>query len=139
MNQVFVLALLLTLCASGPLKAQSSIKPFQTDGCTLFFDGTLKEPELWRDCCVEHDLYYWIGGLKEKQTLADLKLKQCLQNKNAPILSHLMYYAVVLGHFSPIKHRYQWGWGRAKRRNYLPLSDEEKIDLEKNLEKNLKD
>jgi len=40
----------------------SELKPFTTDGCSAFPDGTFKQNELWLSCCVAHDYAYWQGG-----------------------------------------------------------------------------
>ncbi|WP_216662021.1 hypothetical protein [Niveibacterium sp. COAC-50] len=43
-----------------------TLKPFTTDGCSSFPDGTPWQQTLWLDCCVKHDIAYWIGGTKEE-------------------------------------------------------------------------
>jgi len=42
-----------------------SIKPFTSDGCSMFPDGTLEQKELWLSCCTAHDYAYWQGGTSE--------------------------------------------------------------------------
>jgi hypothetical protein len=44
-------------CASS-----SEIRPFESDGCSQFSDGTRSQRELWKPCCYEHDVAYWRGG-----------------------------------------------------------------------------
>ena len=48
------------------------LKPFATDYCTLYVEGTRSQPNLWRHCCVEHDLYFWCGGNLEDKKATDI-------------------------------------------------------------------
>ena len=41
------------------------IKPFSSDGCTMFPDGD------WGGCCYDHDLLYWRGGTWRDRIKAD--------------------------------------------------------------------
>ena len=34
------------------------LKPFTSDGCSSFPNGTLEYRELWLQCCTAHDLAY---------------------------------------------------------------------------------
>ncbi len=99
----------------------ASIKPFQTDGCTFFYEGN------WKDCCLEHDLYYWIGGDQDKQDMADLKLKYCIEKAQGKTYAALIYFMVRLGHYSPIKYKYHWGWGRENAKKYHSELEENEI------------
>ena len=74
---IFFAILLFSFSAMG-----TNLKPFVSDGCTMAPDGTFKNPEKWRDCCVEHDLWFWGGGTKEQRQTADKSLKICIQNKS---------------------------------------------------------
>jgi len=62
--------LILTGCASQP-----RLRPFATDGCTLFPNGTSEYKELWLGCCVKHDRKYWMGGTKAERLKADRELR----------------------------------------------------------------
>lgn len=88
-----------------------SLKNFVSDGCTMFPEGTSENPELWESCCLEHDLRYWFGGTKQDRDVADTQLRQCVQHMNKKATANLMYVGVKLGHLSPIKNKYAWGWG----------------------------
>ena len=71
---------------------------FTSDGCSMFIDGTFENPELWKECCLKHDIAYWKGGTKEERELADLAFKECVQKKTGnPELAELMYQAVRTG------------------------------------------
>ncbi len=87
------------------------LKPFVTDFCTLFIDGPPTEPNLWKHCCIEHDLHYWYGGTLKDQADADLKLKTCVEKSAGSFWANLIYSGVRAGHYSPIKNKYKWGWG----------------------------
>ena len=54
------------------------IADFTSDGCSLFLAVTYKDPELWKSCCVEHDIAYWKGGTEEEREAADLKFRECI-------------------------------------------------------------
>jgi len=66
---------LLASCASNP---SDELAPFTSDGCSSFPDGTLKQQELWLDCCVEHDKAYWLGGDYADRLQADKDLEACV-------------------------------------------------------------
>jgi hypothetical protein len=103
------------------------LKSFKTDYCTGFREGTFKKPNLWKECCFEHDLRYWFGGTKKQENFADTQLKNCVYVEAGPFYSNLMYYAVRAGHYSPIKHSTHWGWGWSdKRKYYQSLNSEQK-------------
>lgn len=101
------------------------LKPFFTDGCTLFVDGPQNRPKLWRHCCVEHDLRYWFGGSVEDRDATDLRLKACVEKVAGANWASIIYYGVKTGHVSPIKNKTQWNWGWIDKREFGPLSSEE--------------
>lgn len=78
---------LLALAGAGCLSPRGSgrLEPFRSDGCSLFPDGTLADKTLWQECCVEHDLAYWQGGTREERERADLRLRDCIPKKDAPL------------------------------------------------------
>lgn len=104
-----------------------ALNEFKTDYCTFFPEGTPSKPDVWKDCCLQHDLAYWTGGSKSKQDLADLELKKCVTKSSSPFFGNLMYRGVRIGHYSPIKNEGYWGngWGD-KERGFKPLSLTEK-------------
>lgn len=101
---------------------ENSLKAFQTDGCTLFVDGTAKKPELWRHCCVEHDMRYWFGGSKKDMDQTDLRLRECVKDVAGPAWAELIYMGVRTGHYSPIKNKSKWSWGWTIQREKTPLT-----------------
>ncbi|MBC7714355.1 MAG: hypothetical protein H7177_13505 [Rhizobacter sp.] len=114
MSALFILA--------PALKAEMKLSPFETDGCTMFIDGPPGQPELWRHCCVEHDLRYWFGGSVEDMDKTDLRLKECVQKDAGVTWATLVYNGVRAGHHSPIKNKTQWGWAWIPKREKAPLT-----------------
>lgn len=55
------LFLALNLLVSNAIQA-GEIKPFKSDGCSSFPNGTFEQNELWLKCCTAHDYDYWKGG-----------------------------------------------------------------------------
>ena len=49
---------------------------FSSDGCSIFSDGNFEDPELWKECCVLHDIPYWRGGSKKRRK--QTKLSECV-------------------------------------------------------------
>lgn len=107
------------------LKAADTLKPFITDGCTMFVDGTSSKPGLWRSCCVEHDLRYWYGGTESELDLADDQIKECVEKIAGKSWARVIYTGIRAGHYSPIKNKYQWSWGWNQKKEKIPLTTEE--------------
>lgn len=109
-------------------------RPFRSDLCTGYPEGTRKEPLLWASCCKMHDLYFWAGGTRIQRKNADQDLYSCVQAKAGEFQARLIYLGVTAGSFSPWKlEGKQWGnaWGDKVRDAHL--SDEEISQLETNL------
>lgn len=115
-------------------------KPFVTDYCTLYVEGTRAQPNLWRHCCLEHDLYCWAGGSLDDKNVSDLKLKACVQMTGARTQAILIYAAVVIGGHSPIHIKSkQWGNTWENRPRYLSLTESETSKVIYHLESNYPD
>jgi hypothetical protein len=109
---------------------------FKSDGCSLFVDGNFKDRELWKGCCVEHDLAYWQGGTAEEREAADLKFRACILKKTGDeALAKLMYEAVRAGGGPHFPTWYRWGYGWPLGRGYKALTAEEKALVEMKLAK----
>ena len=113
-----------------PAMAQgNSLKPFSTDGCSMWIDGTPAHPYLWRHCCVAHDKAYWIGGSAQQHADADGALQACVTTAIGAGMGDSMYMGVIMGG-SPIwLTPYRWGYGwnyleEGKLRGYKSLTDE---------------
>jgi hypothetical protein len=102
---------------------ESPLRPFETDFCTGFSEGTRSEPELWKHCCVEHDLHFWAGGCRDARREADRRIYQCIRDSGAPGIARLMYWGIRLGAASPFKiEKRKWGNGwKDGRGNYRAL------------------
>ena len=127
MKNAYYLLFILTAGLATVKAADLELHPFVTDGCTMFVDGTKREPNLWRHCCVEHDIRYWFGGDQKDIDQADFQLKSCVNKVAGKTWAELIYFGVRAGHINPIKFSYHWGWGwTEKRTSRQPLSEEEK-------------
>ena len=84
---------------------------FKSDGCSLFPDGD------YRDCCVEHDKTYYVGGNWKQRWRADKKLFKCVARKKGfehKIIAPLMWLGVRVGGVSWLPTSFRWGFGRVK-------------------------
>jgi hypothetical protein len=122
-QQIPALVLLLLLAAC---QGTSHLKPFTSDGCSHFPNGTLEHKELWLACCTEHDLTYWQGGTYGERLEADKKLRQCVAQVGEPAIANLMLGGVRVGGSPLWPTRFRWGYGWDYLRWYGPLSAEEK-------------
>lgn len=124
----------LLLLAFVIIPAQAAeLRPFVTDGCTLFPEGTRREPQLWEICCYEHDLRFWAGGSKQNRNRADTRLRECVKDMGAELTADLMYIGVRLGRLSPVKLPAKT-WGNAwKRPGYRKFTYEDLDRVKKSL------
>ena len=86
---------------SGPLPPH----PFQSDGCSGWLDGN------WLECCVKHDLLYWLGGTGEERKAADLALRECLTEQGHPYVGQVMFLGVRVGGVWWLPTPFRWGFG----------------------------
>jgi len=78
---------------------------FKSDGCSCFPDGN------WAECCIKHDLSYWMGGAREEKLNADVELKKCVSEKGHPVTALFMYYGVRAGGVWWLPTPFRWGFG----------------------------
>lgn len=104
----------------------NTIKPFVSDGCSVFPDGTYEEKDLWLTCCVDHDYAYWQGGTRTERLTADKQLKQCVEQIGNPNIASIMFAGVRVGGSPMLPTSYRWGYGWPYPRWYQDLSDIEK-------------
>ena len=111
-------------CQSG-----RALRPFATDGCSLFPDGTHSRPDAWHSACVMHDIAYWRGGTCDERRAADRKLRADVAARGYSRTAWWMYGGVRLGGSpwwpTPFRWGYGWPWGRG----YRPLSESEKAQV----------
>ena len=120
---VFLLFLLSSVSAS-------EIRPFESDGCSSFPDGTLWQNELWLACCTAHDYAYWQGGTFEQRLKADQELEACVSAVGEPEIARLMLAGVRVGGTPYLPTLFRWGYGWPYPRGYKALSDEERQQIE---------
>jgi len=114
-------AITLSVCA-----AKGQLRPFSTDGCSLFPDRSLISKKDWCRCCVDHDLAYWRGGTAQARSNADKELGACvLRVTGNKALAELMYVGVRAGGGPHFYTPYRWGYGWPFGRPYRELTPEE--------------
>lgn len=113
--------LVLSGCASTP-----GLRPFSTDGCSLFPDRAPVGQADWCGCCVAHDLAYWRGGSAAERLESDRVFRQCVQAASrSPALAGTMYGAVRAGGVPWLPSAFRWGYGWSYGRLYRSLAPEE--------------
>lgn len=109
----------------------NELKPFTTDGCSLWIDGTLDQPNLWRHCCVAHDLDYWQGGSEEQRKKSDERIQTCVKEAQGSGMADYIYNNVRWGGSPYWVNYYRWGYGwdyldgRWPRGYKVPTSEEQ--------------
>lgn len=121
------LLLLLTFAACA---SQKRPRPFTTDGCSLFPDGTAEHKDLWLRCCVKHDEKYWRGGTKAERLQADLELRDCVAAVGQPKIAARMLTGVRAGGTPYLPTDFRWGYAWPYLRGYKRLTDDDKKRLE---------
>ena len=114
------------LLTAGPAHAAEQLKPFTTDGCSEFPNGTPKQKDLWLTCCIAHDKKYWAGGTRDERLLADRELKACVESVGEPAIAALMLAGVRVGGSPALNTPFRWGYGWPFGRGYQALTPEEK-------------
>jgi len=114
-------------CFTACKNEEVKLADFTSDGCSLFVDGTFEDPELWKECCLKHDIAYWQGGTKEERAAADIAFRECVQKKTGNAeLAEVMYQAVRQGGEPYYPTWYRWGYGWPIGRGYRALTVAEK-------------
>lgn len=115
---LIVFCFLLTGCSS-------TIKPFTSDGCSSFPNGTFKQSELWLQCCTEHDQSYWQGGTYAARLDADEELRMCVKAVGEPEIALLMLAGVRVGGSPLWPTSFRWGYGWPYFKWYTELNADE--------------
>lgn len=113
----------------------AELKPFTTDGCSSFPDGTLNQQTLWLECCIRHDLAYWKGGTFAERKQADQELKLCVSNIGEPEIAEIMQAGVRVGGTPYLPTPYRWGYGWSYLRGYKALTDKDKQSVKYELDR----
>ncbi len=119
--RILVLALVLPACSGDTQR----LKPFTTDGCSLFPNGTMTQQKLWLQCCITHDVAYWRGGTRDERAHADSQLRQCVAGVGEPAVAQLMLAGVRAGGSPYWPTSFRWAYGWPYGRGYRALSTAE--------------
>ena len=107
------------------LSHADTLKPFISDGCSAFPDGTFEHNKLWLTCCIQHDFDYWQGGTYQQRFDSDQALKACVAKVGQPEIAALMLAGVRVGGTPYLPTKFRWGYGWSYPRLYGPLSQAE--------------
>lgn len=119
---IFTCIVVINSCSST-----RTLKPFSSDGCSLFPDRSMFNEEDWCEGCVKHDKVYWQGGTEDERELADKLFKECILSKTQDeALANMMYIGVRFGGSPYFPTWYPWGYGWNYWRGYAPLTKEKK-------------
>jgi len=124
-RDLFAIVALLAGLASPECASADGLKPFTTDGCSMFPEGTQTQKDLWLACCTNHDLAYWMGGTSDEREKADRDLKECVARAGEPEIAQLMLAGVRVGGTPYLPTPFRWGYGWPWPRGYKALNDGE--------------
>ena len=124
----------LALLLSTSMAGAADLKPFTTDGCSAFPDGTPNQKSLWIECCIRHDLAYWKGGTYDQRLEADQSLETCVSQVGEPEIAQLMLAGVRVGGSPYFPTTYRWGYGWPYPRGYKALSNDENLEVQQMLD-----
>ncbi len=131
MKQLFFqFIIIIIMLAAVPINA-GTLKPFESDGCSAFPDGTTEQNRLWLPCCKEHDYAYWKGGTYEERLASDRALKSCVEKVGEPEVALLMLVGVRVGGAPFLPTKFRWGYGWSYPKAYGPLSSSELLQVER--------
>ena len=106
-----------------------TLKPFLSDGCSAFPDGTFKQNELWLACCYKHDFSYWKGGTRQERIDADKALEICVAETGEPEIAFIMLAGVTVGGTAFLPTKFRWGYGWSYPRYYGSLDESELLQV----------
>lgn len=123
--------LLLAACAT-PGHSPTTLRPFTTDGCSLFPDRSADGKKDWHCCCVQHDRRYWRGGPASLRLQADEELRACVATTTGDAgLARVMYAGVRVGGLAHWPTSFRWGYGWGYGRGYAPLTEGEQREADR--------
>jgi len=118
--------LIVVMAVTGGCVADGELRPFTSDGCSLFPDRSILSDADWCSCCFEHDLAYWRGGTADERKVADQRLAECVVEKSGNgVLATAMHGGVRIGGSPYLYTWFRWGYGWPYGRNYEALTPEE--------------
>ena len=107
------------------------LKPFTSDGCSSFPNGTREENDLWLSCCTKHDFEYWKGRTFRERQESDRALKACVAKVGKPGIALLMLAGVRVGGSPFIPTKFRWGYGWPYPRLYGEHTESELEQIER--------
>ena len=119
------------LVAGCQTASHQRLSAFKSDGCSCFPEGTLRQPDLWKRHCIEHDHAYWKGGTRQERKAADLKLRDDIRGEGKPVIARIAYAGVRIGGTQWLPTPWRWGVGWRFPRGYRELDEGEKTEIEK--------
>lgn len=128
------LLIALLLGAGSGCATEGGLRPFATDGCSDFPEGTRRHQTLWQQCCIAHDRAYWQGGTYDEREAADRELRRCVTAVGEPGIAALMLAGVRVGGSPYWPTRFRWGFGWPWPRGYRALTDAERQQVQRALE-----
>ena len=129
-HKALTILLFCLLAVNTPLAYASKLKPFTSDGCSSFPDGTYQQNQLWLECCKEHDFAYWQGGTYQQRLDADKALEKCVAKVGEPEIALVMLAGVRVGGTPFLPTTFRWGYGWPYPRFYKQLSEDEKKQIQ---------
>ena len=116
----------LSLLFAAAAGADPALRPFASDGCSLFPDRALVGKADWCACCLAHDLAYWRGGTTGQRLAADQQFQSCVAASTGDrALAATMYAGVRAGGGPEVNTSFRWGYGWPHGRGYAALTPEE--------------
>ncbi|QQL45380.1 hypothetical protein [Sulfuriroseicoccus oceanibius] len=135
-----LIASALCLMVLASCQSPKTLRPFTTDGCSMFPDRSPDGKYDWKDCCLIHDVAYWQGGTRKQREAADQALHDdVLAATGDAALAATMFRGVRLGGSPYFPTGYRWGYGWSYRRGYKPLNLWEKAQVKARLHDYLED
>lgn len=125
LNRLVIISFILCLAFLSERVQADTLKPFTSDGCSAFPDGTFEQKTLWLQCCQQHDFDYWQGGTYQQRLASDNRLQSCVSQVGEPTIAALMLAGVRVGGTPYLPTSFRWGYGWSYPRWYGALSIEE--------------
>lgn len=129
--KILVVTAIAALVVNNALSKE--LKPFVSDGCSAFPNGTLEQNQLWLHCCSAHDFAYWKGGTYEQRKEADRKLQACVAGVGEQHIAKLMLAGVRVGGTPYLPTPFRWGYGWSYPKFYGELSQQERKQVKAKL------
>jgi hypothetical protein len=123
--------LFLILLSFSAFATEDKLWPMETDYCTLYPEGTRYRPELWKHCCLQHDLFFWAGGTRQDQLEDNYRFRDCVSKVSGYAHGKIVYLAITAAQYSPYKipeKKYNNGWRSRSPYQRLSVQDIDRIE-----------